>query len=87
MMTNELFQQCLDAIPEDQKASFELSYNVAARLDMLLKSKNMTRHELARRLGKRDSEISKWLTGRHNFTLNTIASIESVIGDRLIKTL
>lgn len=87
MMTNELYQQCIDAIPEDQKASFELSYNVATRIDMLLKSKKLTRHELARRLGKRDSEISKWLTGRHNFTLSTIASIEVALGDRLIKAL
>ena len=84
MITNELFQQCLDAIPDEQKASFELSYDVAARLDGVLKTQGVTQHELARRLGKRDSEISKWLTGRHNFTLSTIASIEVALGVKIV---
>lgn len=84
MITNELFQQCLDAIPDEQKASFELSYDVAARLDGVLKKQGVTQHELARRLGKRDSEISKWLSGRHNFTLSTIASIEVALGVKIV---
>ena len=87
MTTNKLFQQCLDAIPENQRASFELSYGVATRLDALLRKKGITRHELAQRLGKRDSEVSKWLTGRHNFTLSTIANIEAAMGDKLITTI
>ena len=33
---------------------------------------------------KRDSEISKWLTGRHNFTTQTIARIETALGSKLI---
>jgi len=84
MVTNELFRQCLSAIPEGQRAEFELSYGIAERLDAVLKEKGITQHELARRLGKRDSEVSKWLTGRHNFTTSTIARIEQAVGDRLI---
>lgn len=84
MVTNELFRQCLSAIPEGQRAEFELSYGIAERLDAILKEKGITQHELARRLGKRDSEVSKWLTGRHNFTTSTIARIEQAVGERLI---
>ena len=84
MVTNELFRQCLSAIPEEQRSEFDLSYGIAERLDALLKKKGMTQHELAQRLGKRDSEVSKWLTGRHNFTTNTIAHIEVAIGEKLI---
>ena len=84
MVTNELFRQCLSAIPEEQRAEFDLSYGIAERLDALLKQKGITQHELAVRLGKRDSEVSKWLTGRHNFTTNTIARIEATIGEKLI---
>jgi predicted transcriptional regulator len=85
MVTNELFTQCLSAIPQEQRAEFELSYGIAERLDAILKEKGITQHELARRLGKRDSEVSKWLTGRHNFTTSTIARIEQAVGDRLIR--
>lgn len=84
MVTNELFRQCLSVIPEEQRAEFDLSYGIAERLDTLLKQKGITQHELARRLGKRDSEVSKWLTGRHNFTTNTIARIETAIGEKLV---
>lgn len=84
MVTNELFRQCLSVIPEKQRAEFELSYGIAERLDTLLKQKGITQHELARRLGKRDSEVSKWLTGRHNFTTSTIARIETAVGEKLV---
>jgi len=84
MVTNELFRQCLSAIPKEQKAEFDLSFSIAERLDALLKKKGITQHELAGRLGKRDSEVSKWLTGRHNFTTSTISRIEMAIGDKLI---
>lgn len=84
MVTNELFRQCLSVIPEEQRAEFDLSYGIAERLDTLLKQKGITQHELARRLGKRDSEVSKWLTGRHNFTTNTIARIETAVGEKLV---
>ena len=33
---------------------------------------------------QRESEISKWMTGRHNFTMQTIAKIETALGCKLI---
>lgn len=82
---NKLFRQCLSEIPQDQRRSFDLSYGIAEKLDSILKEKEITQHELAKRLHKRDSEISKWLTGRHNFTLNTISAIECALGTNIIK--
>lgn len=85
MVQNELFRQCLAAIPDDQKAAFELSFAIAERIAKRLKAQGMTQKELARRLHKRESEVSKWLTGRHNFTVQTIAKIESALGCKLIR--
>ena len=36
------------------------------------------------KMGKRESEISKWLTGRHNFTTNTISGISMALGEPII---
>ena len=47
-------------------------------------NKGLTQKEFARLLGKRESEISKWMTGRHNFTTQTIARIESVLGNKVL---
>ena len=84
MIQNALFRQCLAAIPEDQKAEFELSFGIAERIIEVLKAKNLTQKDFAQKLHKRESEISKWLTGRHNFTMQTIAKIETALGCKLI---
>ena len=77
MVQNDLFRKCLASIPEEQKIEFDLSFGIAERISDVLK-------DFARRLHKRESEISKWMTGRHNFTLQTIAKIEAVLGCKLI---
>lgn len=84
MIQNPLFRECLAAIPEERKAEFELSFAIASRIDEVLKRKGMTQRELAKRLGKRESEVSKWLTGRHNFTTNTIARISLALDAPII---
>ena len=84
MIRNELFRQCLAAVSADQKAGFELSYGIAERISEILKMKGLTQKEFAGQLNKRESEVSKWLTGRHNFTMQTIAKIETALGCKLI---
>ena len=68
----------------EQKAEFDLSFGIAERISEILKAKGLTQKDFARLLYKRDSEISKWLTGRHNFTTQTIARIETALGSKLI---
>src|SRR5690606_5929768 len=40
--------------------------------------------DLAEKLGKNPSEVTKWLSGKHNFTTDTLAEIERVTGKPLI---
>lgn len=84
MVQNALFRQCLAAVPEEQKAEYELTFGIAERISEVLKGKNLTQKELAQKLHKKESEISKWLTGRHNFTMQTIAKIETALGCKLV---
>ena len=84
MIQNSLFRQCLAAIPEEQRVAFELSFGIAERISEILKSKGLTQKDFARLLGKRESEISKWMTGHHNFTTQTIARIETALGDKVL---
>lgn len=69
---------------EEQQVEFELSFGIAERISEILKSKGLTQKDFARLLGKRESEISKWMTGRHNFTTQTIARIEAALGDKVL---
>lgn len=85
MIHNALFRECLAEIPQEQRAEFELSFTIAERIADLLKRKGMTQRELAQKLGKRESEVSKWLSGRHNFTTNTLARISLALDAPIIK--
>jgi len=60
------------------------SYALTERMQSLLDKNNIDQKELAKRLNKKESEISKWMSGSHNFTLKTLAKIEDVLGDKLI---
>lgn len=84
MIQNKLFHECLSAIPEEQKAEFDLSFGIAERICEILKEKGLTQKDFAHMLNKRNSEISKWLTGRHNFTTQTIAKIQTALGCDII---
>lgn len=62
------------------------SFDIVDQIHAILEKQGMSQRQLAERLGKRESEISKWMRGNHNFTLKSIAKIESVLGERLIVT-
>ncbi len=84
MVQNKLFRQCLAAIPEEQKVEFGLSFGIAERINKVLKAKNLSQKDFAHQIHKQESEVSKWITGRHNFTVQPIAKIETALGCKLI---
>ena len=84
MIKNSLFRECLAQVSDDTRAEFELSFKIAERISYLLQKKGMTQKEFAAKMDKRESEISKWLTGRHNFTTKTLAKISLVLGEPVI---
>ena len=45
MTQNQLFRDCLSAIPAEQKAEFELSFGIAERLSEILKEKGLTQKD------------------------------------------
>ncbi|MDE6392658.1 MAG: helix-turn-helix domain-containing protein [Muribaculaceae bacterium] len=58
----------------------DLSFLIVDRIHSILKEKGLKQKDLANMLGKKESEISKWMRGTHNFTLETISAIENVLG-------
>jgi len=81
---NPLFASELAKIPVAERMELELYQDIAERVDNILHEKHLTQRDLARMTGKRESEVSKWLTGRHNFTMKTIALISSALGQPII---
>ena len=59
---------------------------VAAKIGLALKGKGMSQKDFAGMMGKSVSEISEWLSGDRNFTLDTITEIEERLGVSLLDT-
>ena len=73
--TWELVQQLIADIPPEQKKQYDYSNGISDRLDAIMKERGISQRELARMTGKRPSEVTRWLSGQHNFTLATIAML------------
>ena len=63
----------------------QMSADIVARIDSILKEKNMTQRDLARKMGKSDAVISRWTTGFPNLTLRSIAELSNALGVQLIR--
>lgn len=59
------------------------SIDIADRISMILEAQGKTQKDLAKALGKSESEISKWLGGQHNFTIRTLTAVEDALGENV----
>jgi transcriptional regulator with XRE-family HTH domain len=57
---------------------------LAAKIDDGIKAKGWKKTDFAREMKKSPPEISKWLSGTHNFTSDTLFDIGEVLGIKLI---
>ncbi len=80
-----LFNECLAQVSDDVKMELDMSFALADKIAAVLKEKKISQKELAKRMGKTETEVSRWLGGTHNFTLRTIAKISNALGISLIQ--
>lgn len=72
-------------IKAENKLFVDNSLDIAVEVNNVLDEYGWTQKDLADKLGKSESEISKWLSGLHNLTLKSISKIESVLGRKVIE--
>ncbi len=82
---DDILSEELAKITPLERATSELTDGVASRIDSIMKRKGISKVELARRTGHRPSEVTKWLSGGHNFTCRTIVLISQALGEDLVR--
>ena len=73
-------------IKPEQRIYVSKNLEISEQIIHHLKQKGWSQKEFAEKLGKEPSEISKWLSGLHNLTLQSITKMESVFGEDIITT-
>lgn len=82
--TTEIFREAVANVPEDVRLETDWSFAISDKIADALEKKGMTQKMFAKQIGKTETEVSRWLSGNHNFTLRTIAKISSVLGTNII---
>ena len=80
-----ILDELLREISPEELERTEKRMLLAARIDEAIKAKGWKRKDFAEALGKTPSEITKWLSGTHNFTSDTLFDIERVLKTKLVK--
>lgn len=84
-MRSKTVDRLLNSMPKDVEIFVDWYADLVVRIHQLLKEKGISKKELAERLNKQPSEISKWLNGQHNFTLRSLAKLSAELGEPLLE--
>ena len=82
---NPLLKEMLTQISADERRQAAISFGIARRIGDILQRKGWSQADFAKAAGKKEAEISKWMSGQQNFTIRTIAFIETVLGEEILQ--
>lgn len=82
--TTKTLEEMLGPIPKTVQKEVDLSFEISDRIEFLMRQKGLSKKQLADALGRRPSEITKWLSGQHNFTIATLAMLSTFFGKPIV---
>jgi ribosome-binding protein aMBF1 (putative translation factor) len=77
-------KEAFQTVSPSVQREVDISFDIAKRISDLLTVKHMSQADLARACNKKPALVSRWLSGTHNFTIQTIAVIETALGASII---
>lgn len=84
MKKSSLIEERRRKVNPEIRRMVDLSFKIVDRIHDILQDKGLKQKDLAQLLGKKESEISRWMRGTHNFTIDTLISIEDALGEPII---
>lgn len=75
-----LIQELLEEATPLELEQTNVKMQLAANIEELIRSKGWSKTKFASEMNKSQPEISKWLSGAHNFTVDTLVQISQVLG-------
>lgn len=82
--TEKSLDEMLGPIPESMQKETDLCFQISDRIYELMQERGLSKKQFADALGKRPCEVTKWLSGQHNFTIATLTMISSFFGTPII---
>jgi transcriptional regulator with XRE-family HTH domain len=83
--SSKLLSELLDAIPTIEQAKTDAKMLIAAKIADAMQAKGWKHKDLLEVLGKTNASIiTKWLSGTHNFTVDTIVELEQALDIQIL---
>jgi antitoxin component HigA of HigAB toxin-antitoxin module len=74
------YTEMTSLVPEEIKWEVATEMAISNRIDELMSQRGLTKTGLAKALNKRPCEVTKWLSGQHNFTIRTLSMLSAYFG-------
>lgn len=81
----DILSDILSEITPEEQVRTNKRMLLAARIDDARQQKGWSKKEFAERMGQQPSVISKWLSGTHNFTTETLFELEEKLGMKFLQ--
>lgn len=79
MKRSKIIEERRRQVSPEVRERVSLSFQIVDRIHEILVERNLRQKDLALMLGKSEAEISKWMRGTHNFTIDTVVAIEEAL--------
>jgi transcriptional regulator with XRE-family HTH domain len=82
--SSQLIKELSDAITPQEQEQTDYKMKLAAKIYKAMKALGMTQTQFAESMKKPISLISRWMSGTHNFTVDTLVDIQRILGVSLL---
>ena len=77
--SSPLIKELSDAVTLQEQEQTDYKMKLASKIYMAMKAIGMTQTQFAESMGKPVSLISRWMSGTHNFTVDTLIDIQRIL--------
>jgi len=81
---SKTLESLISEIDSNYINKIEYRMKLAAKIDAARIKMHLSKKQFAEKLSKKPSEITKWLSGTHNFTSDTLFEIQTLLGIELL---
>lgn len=78
------YMDMVHQVPDEIKEEINLTFAISNKIDELMRERGLSKKQFADQIGRRPSEITRWLSGQHNFTVSTLAMLSAFFGKSII---
>ena len=78
------YREMVGQVPKEIKEELDLSFAISSKIDALMQERGLSKKQFADQIGKRPSEITRWLSGQHTSPVSTLAMLSAFFGKSII---